>query len=547
MRKLQIRFVTVFVSMIMLLSLSLSNISLAVNSSNSSNVKNVILLIPDGMSVAATTLSRYMLDENENGSNKLYMDQYVTGLITTTWANGPITDSAPGGTAYAIGHKSIPGSLGINANKVPKASILEAAQMQGKAVGLVATSEFMHATPAAFSSHEIKRSNYSEIAEQMLNQDIDVLLGTGASKVDAQKLDILAIAKSKGFDIVDNKTEMQNSNAAKLWGNFTNSFNSTDNLSYDMDRKASKEPSLAEMTEKAISVLKKDKDGFFLMVEGSKIDWAAHANDTIGIISDTLAFNSAFKVAVDFAKKDGNTMVIAVTDHGNSGISIGSRDLIGYDSAPFSILSPFKGAAKTAEGAMALLKEDNSNISEVLEAYGINPDGYTPADITSKDRDAYNNAKVNMLITLFKNEPTANNLVKIMNQKAYIGYTTGGHTGEDVPVYVYAPKKIDKTPLTGVNENTDVAKFMAASMGLDLGKATQKLFIDVTNRAGATIEGNVLTLKENEKTLVIKANQSTATLNDKSVSLNGEIAVLIEGKFYVPQSALDLLKGTSKK
>lgn len=536
------RLITILTLITMMFSLSLTNANAAVANSKSNTVKNVILLIPDGMSISATTIARYIVNGNEKGSNKLFMDQYVTGLVTTTWFNGPITDSAPAGTAYSTGYKSIPGSLGIDENKIPKATILEAAQMKDKSVGIIATSEFMHATPAAFSAHEEKRSNYAVIAEQMLNQDIDVLLGTGASKVKPEELNIIETAKAKGYEIVNNKAEMEKSKAAKLWGNFSNAFNSTDNLSYDIDRKASEEPSLAEMTAKAIDVLSKDKDGFFLMVEGSKIDWAAHANDTIGIVTDTLAFDKAFKTAVDFAKKDGNTIVVAVTDHGNSGISIGSYDLLGYDSAPFSILTPLKGATKTAEGAMALLKEDKSNVDEILKAYGINPAGYTPADITSKDRDTYNNAKVNRLITIFKTEPTSSNLIKIMNQKAYIGYTTGGHTGEDVPVYLYTPEKVSKAPLMGVNENTDVCIFVASSLGLSLEEATKKLFVDVTERKGASISGNVLTLNENGKTLTIKANQSTAKLDNKTVDLNGEVAVYINGRFYVPQSALDLLK-----
>lgn len=536
------RLITILTLITMMFSLGLTNANAAVANSKSNTVKNVILLIPDGMSISATTIARYIVNGNEKGSNKLFMDQYVTGLVTTTWFNGPITDSAPAGTAYSTGYKSIPGSLGIDENKIPKATILEAAQMKDKSVGIIATSEFMHATPAAFSAHEEKRSNYAVIAQQMLNQDIDLLLGTGASKVKPEELNIIETAKAKGYEIVNNKAEMEKSKAAKLWGNFSNAFNSTDNLSYDIDRKASEEPSLAEMTAKAIDVLSKDKDGFFLMVEGSKIDWAAHANDTIGIVTDTLAFDKAFKTAVDFAKKDGNTIVVAVTDHGNSGISIGSYDLLGYDSAPFSILTPLKGATKTAEGAMALLKEDKSNVDEILKAYGINPAGYTPADITSKDRDTYNNAKVNRLITIFKTEPTSSNLIKIMNQKAYIGYTTGGHTGEDVPVYLYTPEKVSKAPLMGVNENTDVCIFVASSLGLSLEEATKKLFVDVTERKGASISGNVLTLNENGKTLTIKANQSTAKLDNKTVDLNGEVAVYINGRFYVPQSALDLLK-----
>lgn len=541
MNKLSKRVMSIFVIVTILLSFTFSDTTMAVVNPTSNTVKNVILLIPDGMSVGATTIARYMLDGNENGSTKLVMDEYVTGLISTTWAKGPVTDSAPAGTAYSTGYKSIPGSLGIDENKVPKATVLEAAQTKGKSVGLIATSEFMHATPAAFTAHEVKRSNYATIAEQILNQDIDVLLGAGSSKVDTKTFDIISNAKAKGFEIVTNKKELEKSTSNKLWGNFSNSFGSTDNLSYDLDRNPIEEPSLADMTKKAINTLNKDKDGFFLMVEGSKIDWAAHANDTIGIVSDTLAFDDAFKVAVDFAKKDGNTLVVAVTDHGNSGISIGNYDLLGYDSAPFSILNPLKEAKKTAEGSMALLNKDKSNVNEVLKVYGINPSGYKPADINSKDRDTYNNAKVNDLIKTFISKPEYSNLIKIMNQRAYIGYTTDGHTGEDVPVYVYAPKQLDKSPLMGVNENTDVAKFIANSMGISLEETSKSLFVDVTNSKGATLNGDILTIKESGKTLTIKANQSIAKLNNKDVDLKGQVAVLVNGRFYVPQLALDLL------
>lgn len=541
MNKLSKRVMSIFAIVTILLSFTFSNVTMAAVNPTSNPVKNVILLIPDGMSVGATTIARYMLDGNENGSTKLVMDEYVTGLISTTWAKGPVTDSAPAGTAYSTGYKSIPGSLGIDENKVPKATVLEAAQTKGKSVGLIATSEFMHATPAAFTAHEVKRSNYATIAEQILNQDIDVLLGAGSSKVDTKAFDIISNAKAKGFEIVTNKKELEKSTSNKLWGNFSNSFGSTDNLSYDLDRNPIEEPSLADMTKKAIYTLNKDKDGFFLMVEGSKIDWAAHANDTIGIVSDTLAFDDAFKVAVDFAKKDGNTLVVAVTDHGNSGISIGNYDLLGYDSAPFSILNPLKEAKKTAEGSMALLNKDKSNVNEVLKAYGINPSGYKPADINSKDRDTYNNAKVNDLIKTFISKPEYNNLIKIMNQRAYIGYTTDGHTGEDVPVYVYAPKQLDKSPLMGVNENTDVAKFIANSMGISLEEASKSLFVDVTDRKGSTLNGDILTIKENGKTLTIKANQSIGKLNNKDVDLKGQVAVLVNERFYIPQLALDLL------
>lgn len=519
------------------LAMSVGSFSLA-SDNGTIKAKNVIMLIPDGMSVNCTAIARYMLDGNENGVRNLTMDEYVTALVKTNWANGPITDSAPAGTALATGYKSLTGALGVDSNKLPKATILEAAQLSGKAVGLIATSEFMHATPASYSAHEMSRSNYATIAEQMLNQGLDVLLGTGSGQSKVKSMDIPKLALSKGYTVVNTKTEMEKASSSKLWGDFGNKLN----LAYDFDR-AIEEPSLEDMTKKAIDVLKNNNDGFFLMVEGSKIDWAAHANDTVGIISDVLAFDKAFKVALDFAKQDKNTVVISVTDHGNSGISIGSYDLTGYDSAPFSILRPLRGAKKTVEGAMTFLKSDKSNIDEVLSLYGINPQGYQPADASSSDMYIKNNAKVNQLIDAFKQNPISSNLVKIMNQLAFIGYTTGGHTGEDVPLYVYIPEGI--TAPHGLIENTSVAKFIADIMGLNLDESTNKLFVDVTNREGAKIENNTLTLKQNGKILIMKANQSTCELNGDEISLNGEIAVFINGRFYIPQSALNLLVGTS--
>ena len=131
-----------------------------------------------------------------------------------------------------------------------------------------------------------------------------------------------------------------------------------------------------------------------------------------------------------------------------------------------------------------------------------------------------------------------------MSAKAGIGYSTGGHTGEDVPIYVYAPDHISKQPLKGLHHNTEVARFIESIMGLDLEDATRKLFVDVTDVQGANFDEltKTMTLTENSNTLVIKANQSVATLNGVVKELRGEVAVHINGRFYIPQYALDLLK-----
>lgn len=499
--------------------------------SNAKKVKNVILMIPDGMSVNATTLARYYLDEK--GDKPLNLDQYVTALVKTRWANGPITDSAPAGTAYATGNKSVSGAIGVDASLIPRASLLEASQLEGKATGLIATSEFMHATPAAFSSHEVSRKNYSNIAEQMLNQKIDVLLATGAAKVDTTVLDIIGVAEQKGYTILDDRSELLDTNAKKVWGNFSGTIGDKNNLSYDIDRNKSLEPSLADMTKKAIELLNKDKDGFFLMVEGSKVDWAAHANDTVGIVTDTLAFDKAFKAAVDFAKKDGNTIVVSVTDHGNSGISIGNTYASpSYDKDVFSILDPIKDATKSAEGALALVDETKSDesLNLALKAYGIDP-----ADTSIADE-----------IAAFKANPTTVTLVNTMNTKCAIGYTTTGHTGEDVPLYVYAPKNV-KLP-KGIIDNTAVATFIASNIGVNLDNATKELFVDVTSKGqiDATINEFTCNTKDG-KEVKIKANQSVAYIDGVAKDLKGEVAVYANNHFYVPKVLNDIVEGKATK
>ena len=139
-------------------------------------------------------------------------------------------------------------------------------------------------------------------------------------------------------------------------------------LAYELDRDPVREPSLAEMTAKAIEVLSIDRDGFSLMVEGSKIDWAAHANDPVGLVGDILAFDDAVKISLDFARRNGDTVVIAASDHGNSGISMGDRSTTsGYDTLPLSaFVDPLRKARRTGEGLESLLAPDRSNTKEIL-------------------------------------------------------------------------------------------------------------------------------------------------------------------------------------
>lgn len=534
-------------------ALTLSTVSIATPQVQAEEVKkptNVIMLVMDGSSNNAITLSRWYKGES------LAMDEILTGAMRTYSAESAITDSAPAATALATGHKSNDKFIGVLPSVVnspgleqvakedafrPVANVLEGAKQQGKATGLISTSEIQHATPAGFSAHVNNRSQYGDIAEQQVYQNIDVVLGGGLESLspgttkNARKdgEDLLNVLKEKNYALVKTRDELLNSQASKIWGSFAPSA-----LAYDFDRAKTRasEPTLAEMTEKAINTLKKDEDGFFLFVEGSKVDWAAHANDTIGIISDILSFDDAVKEAIDFAKEDGNTLVVAVTDHGNSGITMGNINTTNtYSSIPVSAyIDPLKKATMTIEGALGQLKEDQSNLVEVAALYGLD-------NLTEEELTILRSAK-----------DLGSEMVKMLANRANIGYTTGGHTGEDVFLYSFGPSKI-----TGLVENTDLAHAMAKFMGFELNKLTAELYIPATKaftEKGFTTKVDV-TDKENpifiaqkaDVSITIPVNKNTMVYKDASMNTSkaytfDTINVYNGTEFYVSKKVLDTIQ-----
>ncbi|MGQ3481725.1 alkaline phosphatase [Paenibacillus sp. TY11] len=502
------------------------------------SIKNVIILIPDGMANDATALARWY-----KGSS-LTLDSMASGMVRTHSADAPIADSAPAGTAFATGHKSHTGYVGVLPDeatmpgqepiaagdaKKPVASILEASKLAGKSTGIIATSEIMHATPADFTAHYPDRKNYDALSMQQAYNGVDVVLGGGgkfleaAGRKDGQ--DLVAQIKDQGYEFVTTPEGLKNSISSKLWGSF-----SPEALAYNLDRDASKEPSLAEMTTKAIDVLSKNDKGFFLMVEGSKVDWAAHANDPTGIISDVLSFDDAVKVALDYAKQNQNTVVVAVTDHGNGGLTIGSSNTTSnYDKTPLaSFIDPLKKAKLTGEGLEAKLNADRSNIKEVLSTY------FGITDLTDEEVKTIKDAE----------EGSMNYAVgPIISKRANIGWTTGGHTGGDVVLYTYAPNG-DRP--SGVIDNTDVNKYMTRVLGLDLDSVSKQLFVPAkaafeAKGAKFTADTKVITVTKGSNKLELPVYKNIATLNGKNSALNG-VVVFNGVDYFVPQQAIDLIQ-----
>ncbi|PFY73364.1 alkaline phosphatase [Bacillus wiedmannii] len=503
--------------------------------------KNVIIMVMDGTSSSATTLARLYKGK------PLALDEIVTGGVRTYSAESAITDSAPAATALATGNKSNSGYVGILPSIVsspglksikeedklrPVANVLEGAKRTGRATGIVATAEIQHATPAGFSAHHINRKRFDVIAEQQVYQNIDVVLGGGKEALLPIKRkdgeDLVKVIQDKGYDFVETKDALLNSKSKKIWGSFSHNA-----LAFDMDREATnpEQPTLSQMTEKAIQTLSKEKDGFFLFVEGSKPDWAAHVNDPIGMISDVLAFDNAVAEALEFAKKDGNTMLIAVTDHGNSGISIGNASTTkGYNITPVSAyIGPLKKSKMTLEGATNKLKSDLSNVEDVAKLYGLD-------NLTYDEKERVKAAK--------KKSDVGPILTTLLANHANIGFTTGGHTGEDVFLYSYGPQKPK-----GLIQNTDIAKTMAKAMDFNLEEVTNKLFVEsdlAFKRKGATVtidntdaENPVLIVKRNNVKAQLFVNKNIIRIKNKEYEF-GSVVVESNGKFYIPEEAIHL-------
>lgn len=278
--------------------------------------KNVIIFIGDGMGPSHLTAAKY-------AKGTLEIERCpVGGLVTTHCADKFVTDSAASGTALATGHKTNYGMISQTAAGAPLRTALEVAEAYGKSTGLVATSAITHATPAAFSSHVPTRNMQPEIAEQMAAQKIEVLFGGGLGYFIPQSVEgslrkddknVLADLEN-WMTVVTTEAEF---NALEVPTRVAGLF-----AHNGLPKVSEGRVELAALTQKAIQVLAQNKRGFFLMVEGSQIDWAAHANNADEILSEALDFDTAVGVGLDFAKQDGNTLVIVTADHETGGFSV---------------------------------------------------------------------------------------------------------------------------------------------------------------------------------------------------------------------------------
>ena len=282
-----------------------------------SDIRNIVLMIGDGMGLPAVSAAMTVSDHPLNIERC-----NVIGLQKTNSADRYITDSAAAGTALATGNKTNNGVIGMDSQGIRVKSILEIAEEQGLSTGLVSTASVTHATPASFIAHQLSRGSYEDIALDFLKTDIDVFIGGGYDHFAKRKdnLNLIDSLKIRGYEIDTAINEILKSTASKLAG-LTAPVHNPYRLKGRGDM-------LAASSGKAIEILNKNPNGFFLMIEGSQIDWAGHANSADTLIDETLDFDRAVGVVLDFAQKDGHTLVVIAADHETGGITIigGDKD-----------------------------------------------------------------------------------------------------------------------------------------------------------------------------------------------------------------------------
>ncbi|RGB34744.1 alkaline phosphatase [Rhizophagus diaphanus] len=476
-----------------------------------SGKRNVILMISDGFGPASETFARtYKQYVNKLEYNYVTpLDEILVGSSRTRSFDSLVTDSAAGATAFSCGIKTYNGAIGVNPKKEPCGNILESAKYLGLATGLVATSSITDATPASFSAHVINRFMESDIAVQQigdrpLGRQVDLMIGGGrcfflpnhtAGSCRIDERDLVIESKKRGFEFFSTRKEFDDLEPGEnkiyccnlhllykyslpLLGLFT-----LDNMSYEIDRDPTQEPSLKEMSEKALKFLEaatanSDK-GFFLMIEGSNIvfinfllylffmylffkDNAAHANDPATHAHEIFAYHDTISLVKKYVDEHPGTVMISVSDHETGGLSLARQltsDYPEYLWYPEPITRVKNSSYVLSQLLLNYWKEDRIEYIKNTIRNGLGIEDFEDYAI-----NWLNEPRAQVEYEMF--------LANMTNFKAQLGWATHGHSSIDVNLYAYGQ---NTEVLRGNHENTDIGDFIIKYLNLDLDFITRKL------------------------------------------------------------------------
>lgn len=421
---------------------------------------NVILFIPDGFGPAHGTMAREFKRTHLKAGDTLTLDGIEVGSIRTHASDSLITDSAASATAYSTGVKTFNGAIGVDDERLPLATVLQAARQRGLATGVVTTTRVTHASPGSFVAHVPSRSMENEIAEQLLQTRPDLAIGGGlrfflpedGGGVRPDGRNLVEEARAAGYTVALDRKAFDDVSTLPLLALLAD-----DHLPYEVDRQAG-EPTLADLTRKALALLSDHEKGFFVMIEAGRIDHGAHANDIAATLHDVLAFDEAMRVALDFVAQDGNTLLISVADHETGGLTLGRSidGRSGYAWHPQVVArvkashGPIMAALRARSGEVATVLQEFTEIDDLSEAE-------TEALTSAADSGGRGLSGV---------------LVEIISRRAAIGWTTGGHTAVDVRLHAAG---VGSEQLAGNHDNTFIARIIEQMLDLDLDGLTRQI------------------------------------------------------------------------
>ena len=397
----------------------------------------------------------------------------VAGMATTHAEDRYITGSAAAATALATGHKTTIGTIAKNADRSQNLkSMAKMAKEKGMKVGIVSSVSIDHATPACFYANADSRGEYYNIASQMDESGFDYF-GGGYAKGDFASKgpgDVDIQMQNAGYTIVDNLAALRGVQPGQKCWAYTD-YDRDGALFYEIDRMGTDHISLAQFTEEGVRLLD-NPNGFFMMIEGGKVDWACHANDVVSATHDMVAFDDAIGIALDFYNQHPDETLIVVTgDHECGGLSLGyagtayetAFQLLKHQDTSYleftKVVDAWKGTGKTFAEALEDVKDrfglGDETIDPLLELSNYERDQLEEAFEASMDPGFVRDTEEKYLKYGPYYDPFTVTVTHILNQKAGISWTSYSHTGVPVPVYTMGA---GADSFSGSYDNTDIAK-----------------------------------------------------------------------------------------
>jgi alkaline phosphatase len=450
---------------ILLLSLSSASCVSAVIPEQDTAPKNIIMVIGDGMGPAYTTAYRYFSDNpNTEMIEETVFDRHLKGFSSTYPAaiSGVVTDSAASATALATGVKSYNGAIGVDVNKKSVQSVLEWAKLQGKSTGVVVTSQINHATPASYLTHNESRNNYNAIADSYIDEGIkaDLYFGGGWQYFIRKDRNLVDEFKQAGFHYIDSYQGLNNLPDNKpVLGLFADV-----GLPWALDD--TNKHRLSTMTKAAVHHLvdykknpSENKQGFFMLIEASQIDWAGHINDVSSAMAEMDDLAKTLEYLEHFVKHHPDTLVIVTADHSTGGMTLGAKGK--YEWQPEKLRTMKHSSTYIAKQLMK--NEITAMTVAKLFNFKLSDDDIALLILSKKTEIISNNTKIYKLKDMPTLEFSLSLTVKqIINQYSNTGWTSGGHTAIDVPVFAFGKQS---ELFNGQQDNTDIAKKIFSLLG----------------------------------------------------------------------------------